>query len=65
MWKEKELRGDAWKMKSFKCAKCGFFFSLASNFERMSEEEYKEVTTCPCGEQMNEVPYSLDMIPIN
>ena len=21
----------------FKCAKCGFFFSLASNFERMSD----------------------------
>lgn len=50
-------------MKSFKCHKCGFFFSLESDFENMSEEEYKEVTKCPCGEQMKEVDYSIDMIP--
>ncbi len=50
-------------MKSFKCPNCGFFFSLDADFENMSEEEYKEVTACPCGEQMKEVPYSLDMIP--
>lgn len=50
-------------MKSFRCPECGFFFSLASDFENMSEEEYKEVTACPCGEQMEEVSYSADMIP--
>ena len=50
-------------MKSFKCNKCGFFFSLASDFKNMSEEEFKEVTKCPCGEQMEEVKYSEDMIP--
>lgn len=50
-------------MKSFRCPECGFFFSLASDFENMSEEEYKEVTACPCGGQMEEVTYSVDMIP--
>lgn len=50
-------------MKSFKCKKCGFFFSLGADFENMSEEEYKEISKCPCGEQMEEVEYSSDMIP--
>ena len=27
------------------------------------EEEFKEVTKCPCGEQTEEVEYSEDMIP--
>lgn len=50
-------------MKSFKCPKCGFGFSLAADFENMSKEEYEVVSACPCGEQMQEVEYSIDMIP--
>lgn len=44
-------------MKGFKCNKCGFFFGLEADFENMSEEEYKEVTECPCGAQMEETDY--------
>ncbi len=50
-------------MKSFKCPKCGFFFSLAADWESMSKEEYREVTECPCGAQMKEVDYSANMVP--
>ena len=50
-------------MKSFKCSKCGFFFSLEADFESMDKEEYEVITACPCGEQMEEVEYSADMIP--
>ena len=50
-------------MKSLKCKKCGFFFSLEAAFESISEEEYQEVTACPCGEQMEEVTYALGIIP--
>lgn len=50
-------------MKSFKCPKCGFFFSMEADFENMSKYDYEEVSACPCGEQMEEVPYSVDMIP--
>lgn len=50
-------------MKSFKCNKCGFFFSLEADFENMDKEEYEVITACPCGEQMQEVEYSADMIP--
>lgn len=59
----REAEGRVKIMKSFKCYKCGFFFSLESDFENMSKEEYKEVKKCPCGEQMEEVEYSVDMIP--
>ena len=50
-------------MKSFKCNKCGFFFSVESDFEHMSKKEYEIISACPCGEQMEEVEYSEDMIP--
>lgn len=53
-------------LKSFRCPECGFFFSTAVtavDLEEMSEEERREVTACPCGAQMEEVPFSLDMIP--
>lgn len=50
-------------MKSLKCLKCGFFFSVDADWENMSNEEYKEVAECPCGEQMEEVEYSEEMIP--
>lgn len=50
-------------MKSFKCNKCGFFFSLEAEFENMDREEYEAIIACPCGEQMEEVEYSTDMIP--
>lgn len=36
---------------------------LDSDWKNMSEEEYKEVTKCHCGAQMEEVDYSIDMIP--
>lgn len=50
-------------VRSFKCPECGFFFSLDADWENMSEEEYKGVTACPCGVQMEEVDYLIDMIP--
>lgn len=50
-------------MKSFKCKKCGFFFSLEADFENMEKEEYEMITACPCGQKMEEVEYSADMIP--
>ena len=44
-------------MRTFECKECGFMFGLAADFENMSEEEYKEVTKCPCGAQMEETDY--------
>ena len=51
-------------MKSFKCQKCGFSFSIEADFENMREEEYEAITLCPCGEKMDEVEYSLEHIPV-
>ena len=50
-------------MKSFECKKCGFFFSLEADFKNMDKEEYDLISSCPCGEQMEEVEYSADVIP--
>lgn len=46
-------------MKHFTCTKCGFKFSLAADFENMSEEEFAEVSACPCGGLMIE-DFSID-----
>lgn len=50
-------------MISLKCPKCGFFFSVGLPDDITAEEE-KEARTCPCGEMMVEVPFSLENIPI-
>ena len=50
-------------MIGLKCPKCGFFFSVALPDDITVEEE-KEAKTCPCGEMMEEVPFSLENIPV-
>ena len=49
-------------MISLKCPDCGFFFSIEFP-DDISEEERKEICTCPCGSMMEEVPFSMDYIP--
>lgn len=49
-------------MISLKCFDCGFFFSIDFP-DDISEEERKEICTCPCGSMMEEVPFSMDYIP--
>lgn len=50
-------------MISLKCPECVFFISVALP-DDITEEEEKEVKECPCGAMMEEVPFSLENIPI-
>ena len=42
------------QFKHFKCKKCGFEFELFADYENMDAKEYKEISSCPCGKQMEE-----------
>ena len=48
-------------MISLKCPNCGFFFSVEFP-DDISEEEKREIYTCPCGAMMEEVPFNIDDI---
>lgn len=48
-------------MISLKCPNCGFFFCVDFP-DDISEEDRKDLYTCPCGETMEEVPFSMDYI---
>ena len=39
-------------IKRFTCRNCGFEFEFFTDWESVDEEEYKEISSCPCGEQM-------------
>ena len=43
-------------VKHFRCNNCGFEFFIAADFQNMSEEEYKEISACPCGAETKEMP---------
>lgn len=45
-------------MISLRCPNCGFFFSVDFP-DDITEEERKEIFTCPCGEMMDEVDFSM------
>ena len=50
-------------MISLRCPNCGFFFSVDFP-DDITKEERKEIFTCPCGEMMNEVDFSMKYVPI-
>ena len=50
-------------MISLHCPNCGFFFSVDFP-DDITEEERKEIFTCPCGEMMDEVDFSMEYIPV-
>lgn len=50
-------------MVSLKCPECGFFFCVDFP-DDISEEEKKELYKCPCGADMEEVPFDEKYIPV-
>lgn len=50
-------------MVSLKCPECGFFFSVDFP-DDISEEEKTELYKCPCGANMEEVPFDVKYIPV-
>ena len=50
-------------MISLRCPNCGFFFSVDFP-DDITEEERKEIFTCPCGKMMDEVDFSMEYVPI-
>lgn len=50
-------------MISLKCPDCGFFFSIGFP-DNITDEERREIFSCPCGATMEEVPFGMEYIPV-